>query len=358
MPKLARDVKSYTIEAEFLGSAACEQLVTAGIPVARAFSVQREICKMDPIDSRFSLLLEDFAPGSGWRQHRLLGPAAARATLAAFARLHAFFWEGSAFWRAGGPAAAELEGAVWGSGSYWQPAMQPAEQLEGVAAGWERHREAFQQEFTQTEELQGVDLATLGERLQAVVHRVGQRAHPFSEAGAGLQGFRTLIHGDAKAANIFLRETEDQQYQVGLIDFQWCGFGLAATEIAHHIFVALDMSVLSYDGSAEAALLDCYYAHLLAALVEFAVASDLETAARLLPRTTLQDQYETAVLDMCRTVFGYHWVRIQASPAVLENNKDSLGRNSYNKSLPHAKWVVAACNRALVHNDVVCKQVR
>ena len=53
----------------------------------------------------------------------------------------------------------------------------------------------------------------------------------------------------------------------------------------------------------------------------------------------------------CRTVFAYHWVRIQASPAVLERNQASLGRNSYNKSLAHAVWLVAACSRALDHLD-------
>ena len=45
--QLARDVKSYTVEAEFLGSDACSQLVAAGIPVARAYSVQRQICRSD-----------------------------------------------------------------------------------------------------------------------------------------------------------------------------------------------------------------------------------------------------------------------------------------------------------------------
>ena len=54
-------------------------------------------------------------------------------------------------------------------------------------------------------------------------------------------------------------------------------------------------------------------------------------------------------LKTCRTVFAYHWIRIKASPAVLEKNKLSLGRNSYNKSLAHAKWLVAACHRALNH---------
>ena len=113
---------------------------------------------------------------------------------------------------------------------------------------------------------------------------------------------RTLIHGDAKSANIFLRESEESQsqVQVGLIDFQWCGFGLAATEVAHHILAAVDMESLSYDGSKEAELLDHYYSHLVTALVEFGAAEDRETAAGLLTRESLQDQYEVAILDMCR----------------------------------------------------------
>ena len=64
--------------------------------------------RSEPIDSRFALLLEDFSPAGGWRQDRLLGPAAARATLAAFARLQGFFWQGSAFWRRGGEEVADI----------------------------------------------------------------------------------------------------------------------------------------------------------------------------------------------------------------------------------------------------------
>ena len=139
--KLARDVRSYEVEAAFLGSHACRALVDAGVPVARAFSVEMEPCVADPIESRFALLLEDFAPGDGWGQHRLLDAAQARATLSVYASLHAFFWDNSAFWRAGGAAAAELEAAVWPSGGYWQPAMQPEEQMDGVAAAWDRHLE-------------------------------------------------------------------------------------------------------------------------------------------------------------------------------------------------------------------------
>ena len=92
---------------------------------------------------------------------------------------------------------------------------------------------------------------------------------------------------------------------MGLIDFQWAGFGLAGTEVASHIVAALDMDCLSYDGSAERDMLDFYYGELLRALVEYGAAGGPEEAAALLPREALQEQYETAVLDMCRVVFAY-----------------------------------------------------
>ena len=308
--KLARDVRSYTVENAFLGSRACQALVDAGIPVARAFSVEMAPCVDDPIESRFALLLEDFAPGDGWGQHRLLNADQAKATLSAFAKLHGFFWDNSAFWRAGGAAAEELEAAVWPSGGYWQPAMQPAEQMDEVAAMWDRHRASFGAAFEAAGELEGVDLATLGERLQSVAREVGAAAHPFSATdrhgrpAAPSAAGRTLLHGDGKSANIFLRGAGGD-VEVGLIDFQWAGFGLAATEVAHHIFAALDMDCLSYDGSAERDMLDFYYDELLRALVEFGAAGGPEEAAALLPREALQEQYETAVLDMCRVVFAY-----------------------------------------------------
>ena len=193
---------------------------------------------------------------------------------------------------------------MWRSGSYWQPSMQPPEQLDQVAAAWDRHREAFGPAFSEAKELAGIDLASLGMRLQRVVHMAGQSAHPFNdpESSKKYNSWRTLIHGDAKSANIFLRDSREGQthVEVGLIDFQWCGFGLAATEAAHHILAAVDMESLSYDGSKEAELLDHYYAHLVTALVEFGAAEDRGTATELLTRASLQDQYEVAILDMCR----------------------------------------------------------
>ena len=337
--KIARDVRSYEVEVGFLGSAACRELGAAGVPVPRAFAACLEPCAGDLIESRFSVLLEDFSPEDGWSQGLFVTPEQAPTALAALARMHAFFWEGSAFWRRGGSPATELEAAVWPSGAYWQPDMQPPEQMDEVASKWERHRVAFAPAHE-----------GLGARLQAVAREVGAEAHPFGSTGGGAAGMRTLIHGDPKAANLFFRERpggSGGELEVGLIDFQWSGFGLAATDIAYFLGAGCDARCLAEDGSAEGALLDEYWARLQEALVEFGAAGSPEEARALFPREALQLQYEAALLDLSRTVIAYHWDRIQNSrpgltlAEVFEANGTSMARNSYNKSLPVARWVVA-----------------
>ena len=117
--KLARDVKSYAVEAAFLKSAGCEQLSAAlgksGVQVARAFYAEAKPCEEEPIESRFAMLVCDFSPADGWYQSGALNRNEARAALAALARLHAFFWRGAEVWR-DVEVETELEQALWPSG--------------------------------------------------------------------------------------------------------------------------------------------------------------------------------------------------------------------------------------------------
>ncbi|KAL1507956.1 hypothetical protein AB1Y20_007560 [Prymnesium parvum] len=347
--KLARDVRSYAVEAAFLASAACARLrAAAAVDVAEAYAAELKPCAAAPLESRFALLLRDFSAADGWAQRGMLGEREARAALRALARLHAFFWEGAAFWREGAEATAELERAVWPSGGYWQPSMQPAAQFASLGATYREHVAAFGAPFARELEREGVEAEGLGERLQQVAARVAARAHPFDVGGdaaaaaaaAGGRAHRTLIHGDPKAANLFVRTSEDGRCEVGLIDFQWCGFGLAATDVAHHIAAALSPDCLSCDGKREAALLDLYHGALCEALVEFEVVPTEADALAFFPRELLQEQYETGLLDMCRLVFGYQWSR-------ADFESESLNKNSYNKSLRSAVWLAARCDALL-----------
>lgn len=353
--KLQRDVASYAVEARFLGSAASAQLgATAGVRLPRARHVDLRANEAAPIESRFSLLLDDFSPTDGWRQEGMLSLDAATASLATLARLHAFFWDGSDFWRQGNDgkdaaaaaaaaaAQRELHDAVWPAGGYWQPSMQPAEQLTQLDAKYRQHLAALGDGLASHPMVANVDLTSLGTRLQRVAAAAAAEAHPFDAAAGGdpkaAAPWRTLIHGDPKAANLFLRGgKEGAATEVALIDFQWSGFGLAATDVAHHVAAAF-----APDAQAEEArLLDGYHAQLCAALAEFGAAKDAaDAASRVAPRAVWQAQYDAAMLDMGRLVFAYQWSRAKLG-------QPALNRNSYNKDVTCAAWLLAKCDAAL-----------
>lgn len=325
--KLIRDVRSYQVETAFLTSQACQDglIREAGVKVNKAYSSDLRPAAEgsgpeEQIKSRFGILVEDFGAKDGWKQEWLLTERSSKAALKAFADMHGYFFCGSNFWkRDGGMLGEELERAVWPNGGYMQPNLQGLDQLENVAAGWAARLPTFQSDLETVAQLKHVDLFDLGERLQAIAKHVGERAHPFAEGmdctSESLRQYRTLIHGDPKQANIFLRQKDsggknDVELEVGLIDFQWCGFGLAATDVAHFICAAIEPGCLCFDGTKEKEFLDYYYQCLVEALVRHGVAlSEDEVRVNVFPRGVFQEQYDTAVLDICRMVFSYAWKR-------------------------------------------------
>ena len=157
----------------------------------------------------------------------------------------------------------------------------------------------------------------MGEKLEKIAFIVGEKVHPFSSKNEkimdDLKRYKTLIHGDPKQvcylsfnihvltinfssmemriqANIFFKE-ENNKLEVGLIDFQWSGFGLAGTDIAHHITAAVHASCLSHDGEKENTLLDYYHSLLSKYLVQYGVAqSEQEVEDVYFPRSVLQGE--------------------------------------------------------------------
>lgn len=348
--KLTRDVRSYQVECNFLTSDACKSLVDeAGVRINRVYgSDLRPVTGTEPreqIQSRFAILLEDFNSAEGWEQEWLLQEDSAREALGVFARMHAYFWNGSEFWtKDGGRLGEEMEHLVWPNGGYMQPQLQGEAQLEKVAEGWTARLPSIIDELKAVPNLEGVDLEGIGERVQRLAKVVGRRAHPFAP-GVGeseyYRQYRTFIHGDPKQANIFLRRNGGGGMDVGLIDFQWSGFGLAATDVAHNIAASLHGSCLSK----EEELLDHYYASLSEALVEFGAASSkADVEERVFPRSIFQSQYDTAMMDICRMVFAYAWARLKLE---TEPTAASLNRNSYNKSIENVLWLVSRCSALL-----------
>jgi Domain of unknown function (DUF227). len=225
--------------------------------------------------------------------------------------------------------------------------MQEEAQFTHLAERHERHVASLGSEFADAVRAAGVDdVVGLGGRLQKVARAAAAAAHPFDASSGGdaaaYAPFKTLVHGDPKAANLFIRSASAgaTETEVGLIDFQWSGFGLGATDATHCICAAVDATALTTDNGEER-LLDAYHAALCDALAQAGAAeSAAAAAATLMPRATLQAQHEDAIIDMGRMVFAYQWSRARFGV-------DNLNRNSYNKNLRNAVWLAARVDALL-----------
>jgi len=344
--KLVTDSKSYEVVINFLTSQACQDVCEqAGVHIPRCLDAQLQPCQENPIDSKFSFLLEDLSPADGWSQRWLLQDTnECKASLRTLAKIHAFFWNGASFWK-DTQAAQELEDSVWQSASYVQPNRNP-NQCQNVAKKWATER------YKCHDELSSFDFwDNLGERLQIVAEQCGSEAHPFAPEedptlAAEYQKYRTFTHGDPKQANLLFRHLPGGELEVGLIDYQWAGFGLAASDIAHFFTSAVYADVM-VDGGEEK-LLRYYFDELQTYLVEYGAFRSAEDAIKNFSWETFLEQYETGVLDMCRLVIAYTWARwdpVEKDDVVGCNR--TMNKNSYSKAIPNVVWLMSKCDEIL-----------
>lgn len=346
--KLVRDSKSYEVVAAFLQSKACALMVEkTGVKIPKCYDAKLEPNESKPIESKFSFLLEDLCPDNGWYQEWLLDEKEeCKAALTTYAKIHAFFWHGSSFWN-DFDAASELEAAVWPSGSYVQPHAQNSDQYdqcEVIAKEWTTKRMKFEKYMKSLDYWDN-----LGERLEKVAKECGRQAHPFAEEESfsnDYQKYRTFCHGDPKQANIFFRRL-DSEIQVALIDYQWSGFGLAASDIAHFITSAVHADMLNDGG--EDCLMIYYYDELQKHLVEYGAFASASDAREGYSYEIFTHQYETAVLDLCRLIIAYTWARFE-EPVEKDDEAGcarTMNKTSYNKSIQNAVWLMSRCDEIL-----------
>jgi 3'-phosphoadenosine 5'-phosphosulfate (PAPS) 3'-phosphatase len=396
--KLARDVRANVNEATLLSSplaAAFNRSYGGGggvntsgvdIEIALPYTVQCQTYADVPIDSRFSLLLRDFSAEHGWRQYPHLNTVQLRATLDALASWHAYFWladdndeEGDLH---------DLAQRLWPVAGYWDLHKSGATQVDTVADSWQCILRALRRDGLVSAD--GEQFDTLGESLRSVTTAADAALHG---VGANSLPKQTILHGDAKAANFFFRcntgdgdaQVNDDVGAVGVIDFQWTGAGVVATDIAYLILAAADPSALFKeqsdfqtfdacvvasgdaamttptsattalerddvdDASAEEDLLRFYHERL-----------DIALAARgrghcTPPLATLREQYCIAFVDQCRVSVTCHWNvagnrETAASPPAAASDIVTLLRerqacrsmvfNACNKNLTLACWML------------------
>ena len=139
---------------------------------------------------------------------------------------------------------ASLLPRLWEVGCYWDLPKQPEDQVESLPAKWARLLDAFRDKGLTGEEVEG--MRSVGPRLERVAREVAGRVHGSRQ---------TVLHGDAKIANFFFRESGGE---VGLIDFQWSGPGLAAVDVAYCIWASASAELLGEAGG-EAGLVAAYH---------------------------------------------------------------------------------------------------
>ena len=373
-------MKSTAVEAAFLAAApVAAALADAGVRVPRCFAADLRPSADAPIESKFALLLEDYAPAQGWRQERLLSPSQARATLSALARMHALFTPAAIRRRAETanvafdeePLYAAVEAACRLAGAYWQPAMQPASQMTELAATWEgRARAAVRGALRR---------AAGGARRRP---RDARRA-PAGGGSRGRRGVapvrpRRVVRGGAGGEGGEVAHVDPRRRQGGervpprgarrrRRGGRWDSSTSSGWGSGSARWTPRTSSPPPRPGDAgvrrrgrRRVLRPRRGAGAVGSLPPRAVRRargerrggvSAEEAASEWTREEVQEQYEAAVLDLCRVVFGYQWVRVKASPESILANAESMNKNSYNKSIDNARHVllVSRYGRVMPH---------
>lgn len=253
----ARKLKSYQVEAAFYRHVA-PRLLTPPHEV----SLPTPLLLSEEGPGMLSLVMSDLSvafPDSS-PQRGTLGRSDADAALDFLARFHAAHWEE--------PPRADL----WEQGGYWPLATRHAE-LAQMRAEWAQLQAAA---------------PAIDRRVRGLPRDGGDGAPPRLR-------FRTLVHGDFKAANLLFSHGAGGARRCAAYDLQYCGGGYAGADLVMLLVSAVgDMTPVL-----EATMLQAYLARLEAEL------DARGRAGRAPPLAELTRQYELCLLDFLRFLAGW-----------------------------------------------------
>lgn len=342
--ELAKAARAHAVETGFLMSRAAHRLAASGVRFSRALHVDSRPAAPDapPGHGRFLLLLEDFAPADGWGRVGLLDASQVRACLESLAQLHAFFWKFG-----DDPDAADLSAAVRPQASPCAPDVRVPSDIDSLPARWNAQHARLASSLALSAPCGDhlVSLSDLGNALRLHATDAAHRVHAVSKERAS--PFRTICHGDPRAANFFLRASDGEKWDAAMIDFAWAGWGHPALDVAHLLATSVQPGVLDIDGAAELEFLTFYRQRLIDGLVQFGKAPDRTAAEQLLPMDELSRFYDDAFVDLAAHVVAGHWHRLQMSEEVLRSRRDMFGSAAYSKDVSCAVWFIVR-TRALL----------
>jgi len=177
-----------------------------------------------------------------------------RALLSWLAKFHAVHWR-----------AADPPQGLWNEGSFWQLGTRQDE-LDDLEEEWVQ--------------------CGLDRRRAKEIHELITKTR-----------FRTVIHGDAKAANFFFFAGQgDAPLEIGGYDFQYCGMATPLRDVAYLLCCSIQGHLIHEN---EEDLLSHYYTELTKALRP-------EDAEEYTMRE-LQEMYNLCVVDLARFMSGSRW---------------------------------------------------
>ena len=204
-------------------------------------------------------------------------------------------------------------------------AVRNPKEWHGLPEAWQHFSKAFSSHLQQAGL---VELDDLGRRLQRCAHYVSNQLTPHPT-----DPFCTLIHGDAKAMNVFLPQpqstpTTSTADAAVLVDFASIGIGYGASDVAMHIHHAVEPHVLYDDQSTmsgEERLIRYYWETVQDLLQQQESPITTEYTWSLFYR-----HYRLAVVDYFRFFLGRMWK--QATPETMARNSDNPNINLVNRS--------------------------
>ena len=376
--KLARDIKANTNEAIFLNECVkdCEIFKekfgnNGKSDVLRVFPpyfCEAIVYPHYPLDSKFLCLLTDFSPMDGWKQHAHLEKEHLETAVEAMGEWHAHFWlekienDGNDPKMAKMLKVAETDAVekLWQPGCYWDISKQPEGQVAGIEKSWKK---VFDELYSKIEdskpwsevEFYGQKMAKNAAKLDELLHRNGIER-------------QTVIHGDLKASNWFMRKTSTGKTQAGLIDFQWTGVGVAGVDLAYLVLASVhendvknDLPVSAETGNpltrASPMLSD------LARKYHLTLKSKVAPDQKVPNFQKFEAQFALAIVDLCRTAVSDHLCKLGGGTSktiydvVLEREQSpdqkKLVFNAYNKNRKVVRWMIGVLGSLLKDIDEI-----
>ena len=293
----ARKVKSYQVECEFYGLLSAE-LLNNNIHVAKAYHMTSDNDSGEAV-----IIMSDLRTDFPIQLGRVkVSENILDAAVDWLAKFHAWNWEDSYLWDNSVRCTGRISPKLWTEGCYWRLDTR-RDEFEAIDPDW-------------------YDLKNAAGAIANLLKN-GSQSNKKGRASKGVDTdtdtysidtyrrnrFRTLVHGDYKAANVALRENENGTFTCAAYDFQYTGGGYGVRDVTKLIVTSADLGedTLAAGKQAEGTVLKLYHEKLLHYMEEYGRLSPAKISNMRNEYTleVMQQHYELCLLDYVRFMQGW-----------------------------------------------------